>query len=208
MTNPVISFPQLAHKQPRQKHTAWIRTGNLSLIKHNALTTEPQLQIRHIMIRTIAVYVVELQKTKLQSTKHAGTGCFCLSTLALISTLKMWLGDINEMCLQGLNLSSTQKSAFHHELALLQPAMNVVGLCSSIKWKLNLSGRIGWPQVKRFQYQDGVRKAYEMIAKHALLFELCFCDVRIAPVTKHLLVQANNFFNPSGLLNYFYAQCA
>jgi len=48
-----------------------------------------------------------------------------------------------------------------------------------------------------------------LIAKHALLFELRFCDLRIAPVTKHLLVKANYyyFFNPSVLLKYFQAQC-
>jgi hypothetical protein len=28
-----------------QKHTFWIRTGNLSLMKSNALTTEPRMQI-------------------------------------------------------------------------------------------------------------------------------------------------------------------
>ncbi len=78
---------------------------------------------------------------------------------------------------------------------------------SAPKWKHKLSGRIGWPQVKRFQHQDGFQKAYELIAKHAPLFEVRFCDLRIAPVTKHLLVQASDFFNPSVLLNYFYAQC-
>jgi len=45
-----------------QKRTAWIRTGNLSFIKRNALTTEPWLPIWDIIIRNIAVYVVELQK--------------------------------------------------------------------------------------------------------------------------------------------------
>jgi hypothetical protein len=67
---------------------------------------------------------------------------------------------------------------------------------------------IGWSQVKRFQHQDGVRKVYELIAEHflRLLFELCFCDLRIATVTKHLLVQASDFFNPLGLLKYFQAQ--
>ncbi len=65
---------------------------------------------------------------------------------------------------------------------------------------------IGWSQVKHFQHQDGVRKAYELIAEHFLLFELCFCDMRIAPITKHLLVKASDFFNPLGLLEYFQAQ--
>jgi hypothetical protein len=41
--------------------------------------------------------------------------------------MKIGLGNSNEMCLQGLNLSSTQNSAFHHDLALLQQAMNAVG---------------------------------------------------------------------------------
>jgi hypothetical protein len=31
------------------------------------------------------------------------------------------------MCLQGLNLSSIQVSAFNHDLRMLQPVMNVVG---------------------------------------------------------------------------------
>ncbi len=32
------------------------------------------------------------------------------------------------MCLQGLNLSSIQDSALNHDLALLQPVMNAVGI--------------------------------------------------------------------------------
>jgi hypothetical protein len=47
--------------------------------------------------------------------------------------MKIGLGNSNEMCLQGLNLSSTQNSAFHHDLALLQQAMNAVGVCSPQK---------------------------------------------------------------------------
>jgi hypothetical protein len=47
--------------------------------------------------------------------------------------------------------------------------------------------------VKRFQHQDGVRKAYELIAEHALLFELRFCDLRIAPVTKHFANSSEQF---------------
>jgi hypothetical protein len=35
--------------------------------------------------------------------------------------------------LQGLNLSSTRNSTFHHDLALLQQAMNAVGVCSRQK---------------------------------------------------------------------------
>ncbi len=43
--------------------------------------------------------------------------------------MKIGLGNSNEMRLQGLNLSSTENSAFHHDLALLQQAMNAVGVC-------------------------------------------------------------------------------
>jgi hypothetical protein len=57
-----------------------------------------------------------------------------------------------------------------------------------------------------FQHQDGVRKVYTLIAEHASLFELRFYDLRIAPVTNHLLVKASNFFIPSVLLKHFYAQ--
>jgi hypothetical protein len=45
-----------------QKQTSWIWTGNLTLIKGNALTTEPQLLTRDGKKRNIAVYEVELQK--------------------------------------------------------------------------------------------------------------------------------------------------
>ncbi len=45
-----------------QKHTGWIWTGILPLIKRNALTTEPQLLILDGKIWNIAVYEVELQK--------------------------------------------------------------------------------------------------------------------------------------------------
>jgi hypothetical protein len=45
-----------------QKHAGWICTGNLTLIKRNALTTEPQLLILDGKIPNIAVYEVELQK--------------------------------------------------------------------------------------------------------------------------------------------------
>jgi hypothetical protein len=31
--------------------------------------------------------------------------------------MHIWLGDINEMCLHGLNISSTQDSIFSHDLA-------------------------------------------------------------------------------------------
>ncbi len=57
---------------------------------------------------------------------------------------KKGLGNSNEMCLQGLNLSSTRNSAFHHELALLQQATNAVGVrvCSQQKWKHEHSGMI------------------------------------------------------------------
>jgi hypothetical protein len=72
----------------------------------------------------IAVYVVELLKKELQLRKHVGTRCGCLPTLVQSLAMKMWLGDVNEICLQGPYLSSSQKLAFHHDSVLLQPAMN------------------------------------------------------------------------------------
>ena len=48
-------------------------------------------------------------------------------TLALSLTVKIWLGDTNELCWQGLDLSSTKDSALNHYLALLQSVMNAVG---------------------------------------------------------------------------------
>ena len=50
------------------------------------------------------------------------------------------------------------------------------------------------------------RMVYEVIAEHAQLFELRFCDLRFAPVTKHLLVGASDFFSLSVSLKCFYAQ--
>ncbi len=41
--------------------------------------------------------------------------------------------DSNEMCLQGLNLSSTEESAYHHDSALLQPSMNTEEIYSPRK---------------------------------------------------------------------------
>ncbi len=100
-----------------QKHTGWIWTGNLTLVKRNALTTEPQLLILDGKIWNIAVYEVELQKKKLQHRKHVRMCCRCLPTLVLSPALEIWLGESNEMCLQGLNLSSTEESAYHHASA-------------------------------------------------------------------------------------------
>jgi hypothetical protein len=119
-----------APKPLGQKHTAWIRTGNLSLIKRNALTTEPRLQTGHNIVRNIAVYEVEMQKRKLQPRNHVGTCCCYSPTLALGSAMDIWLGVTNETCLQHLNISSSQVSVFNYDLALLQQAMNAEGICS------------------------------------------------------------------------------
>ena len=56
--------------------------------------------------------------------KYVGTRSRCSPTLVQSLTAKLGLGDINEICLQGPNLSSSQKWAFHHDSVLLQPAMN------------------------------------------------------------------------------------
>ena len=65
------------------------------------------------------------RKFKKQPRKH---GCRCSPTLVQSPAMKIWLGDINETWLQGLNLSSTEDSAFLHDSTLLQPAMNAVGV--------------------------------------------------------------------------------
>jgi hypothetical protein len=76
-----------------------------------------------------------LQKKNSQPEKHVESQFGCPPTLVLSPTMKIGLGNLNsnEMCLQGLNLSSTQNSAFHHDLVLLQQAMNAVGVCSPQK---------------------------------------------------------------------------
>ncbi len=68
-----------------------------------------------------------MAKKNSQPEKYVESQFGCLPTLALLPTMKIGLGNSNEMCLQGHNLSSTRNSAFHHDLALLQQAMNAVG---------------------------------------------------------------------------------
>ena len=63
---------------------------------------------------------------------------------------QMGLGDINEICLQGPNLSSSQKWAFHHDSVLLQPAMNAEEFLSLRKCEHKHSGTIAWPQLTPF----------------------------------------------------------
>ncbi len=136
-------------------------------------------------------------------------GCRCLPTLTLSSTLKMWLGDSNEMCLQGLSLSSTQKLAFHYDLALLhwQPAMNAVGVCSSIKWKHKLSGRIVGHKWSVSNIRMVLEKRMNWLP--STLCSLSFVSViwELHPSPSTLLIQASNFINLSVLLKCFYAQC-
>jgi hypothetical protein len=110
-----------------QKHAVWNRTCNLSLSKRNALTTEPRLQTGHNICRNIAVYEAEKQKKKIASQKT------CWRVLLLLANSDAGfrqdsLGVINEMCLQGFNLSSSQDSVLHYEMALLLHAMNAVGV--------------------------------------------------------------------------------
>jgi hypothetical protein len=82
------------------------------------------------------------------------------------------LGNSNEMCLQVLNLPSTQNSAFHHDLALLQQAMNAVGVCSPQKKKHERSGMIdfatfccrwlGNHSIHRWQLKDSCDQAFSV----------------------------------------------
>jgi hypothetical protein len=83
-------------------------------------------------MRIIAI-IKSNSKKKFTTEKHVESQFGCPPTLVLSPTMKTGLGNSNEICLQGLNLSSTQNSAFHHDLALLQQAMNAVGVCSPQK---------------------------------------------------------------------------
>ena len=82
------------------------------------------------------------EKRKCQPRKHVGECCCYSPTLALGSAMEIWLWVINEMCLQRLNLSSTQDSVSNHDLALLQQAMNAEGICAPRDWEINTPGRI------------------------------------------------------------------
>jgi hypothetical protein len=76
-------------------------------------------------------------KTKIAAQKKCWD--IMLSLLpSLLSSIKIWRWDTNEMCLQGPNLSSTQVSEFNHDYAtwMLQPVMNAVGGFDSFCWKL------------------------------------------------------------------------
>ncbi len=120
-----------------QKHAFWIWTGNLPIVQRNDLITEPRLQIWHIKMRIMAIIKSNCKKNSQPGwpEKHVESQFGCPPTLKLSPTVQIGLGNSNEMCLQGLNLSSTQNSAFHHDLALLQQAMNAVWVCSPQKWK-------------------------------------------------------------------------
>jgi hypothetical protein len=65
-----------------------------------------------------------MAKKNSQPEKHVESLFGCSPTLVLSPTMKIGLCNSNEMCLQGLNLSSNQNSAFHHDLALLQQGLS------------------------------------------------------------------------------------
>jgi hypothetical protein len=130
----------------RQKHTVWIRTGNISLVTRNALNTEPGMQIWHVKM-----WIIEIMKSNCKNKFTTRKTCWFAVWLFANSGAdshnedyfqKIWLGNSYEMCLQGRNLSSTRNSAIHHDLALLQQAMNAVGVCSPQKWKHEHSGMV------------------------------------------------------------------
>ena len=56
-------------------------------------------------------------------------------------------------------------------------------------------------QSKQFLRRDGVRGVYGPIAEHTQLFEHHFCDLRIAPVNRHLLVVAHMLSNLASILH-------
>ncbi len=126
-----------------QKHTAWIRTGNLSLPKSNALTTEPRLQNWHVKLRFIAI-IKSLLPKKMHNQKNMLNHSLVAFQLWCCIPQSCWIYDLGSLikCVQGFDLSSTRNSAFHHDLALLQQAINAVGVCSPQKWEHEHSGVI------------------------------------------------------------------
>ncbi len=155
--------------------------------------------------KTLLFMKLNCKKKELQHRKHVRMCCCCLPTPGLVLTpaLGIRLGESNEMCLQGLNLSSTEESAYHHDSALLQPAMNTEEISSPRKWKQEHFVTIACLQSKRFLRQNGVREVYGLIAEQTKVFEHHFCDLLIAPVTRHLLVGACVFSNLIGSQKYF-----
>jgi hypothetical protein len=79
-------------------------------------------------------YKVWLQK-KSQPEKHVELQLGCSPTLVLSPTTKIGLGNSNEMCLPGLNLSSNQ---VQHFIMIWRR----VGVCSPQKWKRQCSRMI------------------------------------------------------------------
>ncbi len=59
-----------------QKHTFWNRTGNFSLIKRNALTTEPRMRIWHVERWIIAIIKSKCKKNS-QPEKHVESQFGC-----------------------------------------------------------------------------------------------------------------------------------
>jgi hypothetical protein len=85
---------------------------------------------------------------------------------------------------QGHNLSSTQVSAFIHDLALLQPVMNAVGPVWGA-WIHSVENRGGVARLnllKLAYHQDAVRYVYESIAEHDQIFKHHYSDLRIHPL--------------------------
>ncbi len=76
------------------------------------------MQIWHVKMWIISIITWKSNcKKHSQPEKHVELQFGCTPTLVLSPTMKIWLGNSSEMCLQGLNLSSTRNSAFHHDLA-------------------------------------------------------------------------------------------
>ena len=102
-----------------QKHTGWIGTGNLSLLKRNALTTRPRLHIKSETLRFMKLnYKKEIAIQKICWER------FCsLPTLVQTSAMQVWCRILME---------SVCKVVIYHPAKKLQA--HVLWRCSSSSW--------------------------------------------------------------------------
>ena len=84
-------------------------------------------------LNTLLSFFFNLNNEYANTEKHGAVDQRSAGSLALTLTVKTRLWDINETCLQGLNLSSYKVSELSNDLALLQHVMNAVGLCKSLR---------------------------------------------------------------------------
>ena len=134
-------------------------------------------------------------------------GCRCSPTLVQSPAMKIWLGDINETWLQGLNLSSTEDSAFHHDSTLLQLAMNAVGVYSQESEMINTQGWFNGHNASISNTRMVLEKCVNWLQNTCSSLSIISVIWELHQVTNHLLVAASAFLKLLDSLKYFYSQC-